>query len=171
MEKSKAGLSAFSALSGRAKAAIFTAAALLIVLVVALIVSNGMRANMQREYTSVRQQTGEALYSNLYILTQTFDMTTVPGADVQNAILPQMKQYFNASITLNSLLKQAYGAKYAVLSDSDINDVNAAFAVYDAAFANGTSTDLAQSDMQLCMGRIRELLSSRFGEGGLKPSR
>ena len=61
--------------------------------------------------------------------------------------------------------------RYAVLSDSDINDVNAAFAVYDAAFANGTSTDLAQSDMQLCMGRIRELLSSRFGEGGLKPSR
>lgn len=171
MEKSKTGLRAISALSGRAKAVLAALVILLAVLIAALCISNGMRARMQREYTAVRNQIGEALYSNLYILMQTFDMTGVPNADVQNAILPQMKNYFTASTTLNSLLGQAYGSKYTVLTDADINDVNNAFAAYETAYRNGTSTDLAQSDMQLCMGRIKELLNSRFSEGGLKPAR
>lgn len=171
MEKTKSDLRALSALSGRAKAVLFAGVALLIVLVIALCISNGMRSNMQREYTDVRNQTGEALYSNLYILMQTFDMTAVPGADAQNVILPQMKEYYTAATTLNALLGQVYGPKYAVLSDADIRDMDSAFAAYDAAFRNGGATDLAQSDMELCMGHVRELLNSRFSEGALKPAR
>lgn len=171
MEKAKAGWRAFAALGGRAKAACFAAALVIVVLVIALCVSNGARVNMQRDYTAVRNRTGEALYSNLYILMQTFDMTGVPGADVQNAILPQMREYFTSAVALNGLLRDAYGAKYAVLSDADINDMNNAFSAYETALKNGASTDLAQSDMQLCMGRVKELLNSRFSEGALKPAR
>lgn len=171
MEKTKAGLRAFSTLNTRIKAVLLAAVVLLIVLIVALCISNGMRANIQRDYAAVRNKMGEALYSNLYILKQSFDMTSVPNADVPNAILPQMKEYFIASVTLNNLLGQTYGPKYVVMSDSDVNDITNAFAAYETAFRDNTSTDLAASNMRQCMDRIRELLSSRFSEGELKPSR
>ena len=130
-----------------------------------------MRANIQRDYTAARDQAGEALYSNLYMLMQTFDMTSVPNADVQNAVLPQMREYFTASVTLNSLLGQTYGPKYSVLTDSDVNDITNAFAAYDTAYRSGASADLAQSNMRLCMDRVRELLDSRYSGGTLRPAR
>ena len=171
MEKGKSVTAAFSALSTRAKAVLLAAAILLVVLAAALCISSSMRTNIQHDYTAVRNKTGEALYSNLSMLAQTFDMTAVPGADVQSAILPQMKEYFIASKTLNGLLAQAYGPKYAVLSDGDIDSLTGAFAAYDAALRNGSPTDLALSDLQLWMDRIRELLSSRFSQGSLKAAR
>ena len=105
MENVRAGVRAFSALSIRRKAVVVACVALIVALIVALCISINMRANIQREYTQARNRTGEALYSNLYILRQTFDMTAVPNTDVENAILPQMRDYFMASVTLNNLLK------------------------------------------------------------------
>ena len=73
--------------------------------------------------------------------------------------------------TLNNLIGQTYGSRYAVLSESDINDLTSAFTSYEAAYKNNTSTDLAQSNMQLCMDRIKELLNSRYSQGVLKAGR
>ena len=171
MENMKADLRAFSALSARRKAIVIAALALLVTLLVALCISINMRANMQRQYVTARNQAGEALYSNLYILTQTFDMTGVPNADVQNVILPQMRDYYVASITLNNLLAQVYGPRYAVLTEADINDLTGAFTGYETAYANNTSTDLAQSNMQQCMTRVKELLNTRYSQGVLKAGR
>lgn len=171
MENVKAGIRAFSALSVRKKAIVCAGVVLLLALIIALCISINMRANIQSEYTQARNMAGEALYSNLYILMQTFDMTAVPNTDVQNAILPQMRDYFMASVTLNNLLKQTYGAKYAVLTESDVNDMTNAFTAYETAFRNNTSTDLAQSNMRLCMDRVKELLNSRYSQGVLKAGR
>ncbi len=171
MENVRAGVRAFSALSMRRKAIVVACAALILALIVALCISINMRANIQREYTQARNKTGEALYSNLYILMQTFDMTAVPNADVQNAILPQMRDYFMASVTLNNLLKQVYGPRYAVLTEADVNDMTSAFTGYDAAYRNNTPTDLAQSNMRLCMERVKELLNTRYSQGVLKAGR
>ena len=171
MENVKAGIRAFSALSLRRKAVVCAALLVVAALVAALCISINMRSNIQRKYTTARNLTGEALYSNLYILMQTFDMTSVPNADVENAILPQMRDYFMASVTLNNLLAQTYGAKYKVLSEGDVNDITSAFTAYETAFRNNTPTDLAQSNMQMCMERIRDLLTSRYSQGVLRPSR
>ena len=167
----KAGIRAFSSLSTRRKAVVLTCLALIIVLIAALCISINMRSNIQRKYTAARNRTGEALYSNLYILMQTFDMTTVPNADIRNAILPQMRDYYVASITLNNLLAQTYGARYAVLTESDITSLTDAFTGYEAAYINNTSTDLARSNMQLCMDRVKELLNTRYSQGVLKAAR
>ena len=171
MENVRAGIRAFSSLSARRKAVVVTGICLIVILFVGLCISIGMRANIQSQYTAARNQAGEALYSNLYILMQTFDMTLVPNADVKNAILPQMRDYYVASVTLNSLLSQIYGPRYAVLTDADIKDLTSAFNGYESAYATNTSTDLAQANMQLCMNRIKELLSSRYSQGVLKPAR
>ena len=137
MENVKAGLRGFSALSARKKAIVLAGCALVLALIIALCISINMRSNIQKEYTAARNRTGEALYSNLYILKQSFDMTAVPNADVPNVILPQMKEYFIASVTLNNLLGQTYGPKYVVMSDSDVNDITNAFAAYEMDFERG----------------------------------
>ena len=171
MENVRAGIRAFSAMSARRKAVVCTCAVLLVVLLAALCISINMRANIQRQYVDARNKAGEALYSNLYILMQTFDMTSVPNTDVKNAILPQMRDYYIASVTLNNLLGQTYGSRYAVLTEADINNLTSAFTGYEAAYRNNTSTDLAQSNMQLCMDRVRELLNTRYSQGVLKAGR
>lgn len=171
MEHVRAGIRAFSGLSARRKAVVVASVCLIAALVAALCISIGIRSNMQRKYTAARNQAGEALYSNLYILMQTFDMTGVPNADVQNVILPQMRDYYMASITLNTLLSKTYGPRYAVLGEADLNNLNSAFTAYEKAFASNSPTDLAQADMRACMTRIRELLSARYSQGVLKAAR
>lgn len=171
MERIKAYQRAFLGLSPRRKTVVCIALALILALTAALCITINMRANIQREYSQVRGQIGEALYSNLYMLMQTFDMTQVPNANTESVIIPQMREYFVASTTLNDLVKRALGQRYAVLTDSDIKSINSAFSAYNTALASGSSTDLAQADMKNCMTRVRELLTSRFSEGMLKAAR
>ena len=171
MEQVKEEMRAVSPIGTRRKAIAIAALAVIVALLVALCISIGMRSNIQRQYVAARNQAGEALYSNLYILMQTFDMTAVPNTDVRGVILPQMRDYYIASITLNNLLSKTYGPRYAVLSEADINNLTSAFTGYEAAYTNNTSTDLAQSNMQLCMDRIKELLNSRYSQGVLKAGR
>ena len=125
----------------------------------------------QQEYTEVRDSMGEALYSNLYMLTQTFDMTAVPNADVKNSVIPQMRNYFTAATTLNEQLVNNFGAHYQVLSDADISNIRTSFNAYDAAFRSDAPTDLAQADMATCMQTVRDLLNSRYSEGRLRATR
>lgn len=171
MEKLKAQLPTFSALNHREKGMLCVIAALLIAVIAITCISINIRVNMQNEYAALRKKISEALYSNMNMLTQTFDMTAVPNADVKNAILPQMKNYFAASVALNELIANAFGPRYQVLSDGDISALRTAFGSYDAAFRSDAPSDLAQADMQSCMNRVRELLNSRFSDGSLKAAR
>ena len=119
MESLKSEIRGFSGLDARKKVIVIVTLAAILALIIALCISIGIRANIQREYTAARNQAGAALYDNLFILMQTFDSTAVPNIDVRNAILPQMRNYYIASITLNNLLGQTYGARYAVLNEAD----------------------------------------------------
>ena len=171
MEKLRAHMPAISELNRREKALLSLCAALLAAILVITCISINIRSNMQREYSAVRNQVGSSLYSNLYMLTQTFDMTSVPNADIKNAVIPQMKNYFIASATLNDLLVSIYGQRYQVLSEGDVSTLRSAFSAYDAAFRSDAPTDLVQADMQLCMERVKELLNTRYSEGILRPAR
>ena len=171
MQKIKANLPAFSQLTRRERVLVGIAAALVVALIIITCISINIRVNMQREYTTVRSQIGETLYSDLYMLTQTFDMTSVPNADIKNAIIPQMKNYYIASTTLNDALANSFGPRYRLLTEADVSALKAAFNAYDTAFRNDAPTDLAQADMQACMTRVKELLVSRYSEGILRASR
>ncbi|MBR1560172.1 MAG: hypothetical protein IJ646_08030 [Clostridia bacterium] len=171
MEKLKTRLPSLSQLNHREKALLCVIIGLIVAIVVVTCISINIRVNMQREYTGVRDKLGESLYSNLYMLTQTFDMTSVPNADVKNSIIPQMKNYFIAATTLNEAVVNNYGQRYQVLTDADVSTLRTTFNAYDAAFRSDAPTDLAQADMQGCMDRVKELLSSRYSEGILRASR
>lgn len=171
MREKLAALRAFVLVEKHRRILEIAALALIVALIVALCVSMNMRANMQRRYADVRDRMGASMYSNLNLMAQTFDMAGVPTADVQNAILPQMKELFYGAVSLNQMLSEAYSDKYALLSGSDIASIESAFSAYDEAYRTEGSTDLAQSDMQACVARVRELLSTRYVSGTLKPTR
>ena len=99
-------------------------------------------------------------------ITYDFFCSTTPADS-----LPQMEELFHSAVALNDLLGEAYSPKYKVLSDSDVSTVRSAFTAYESAFKDGTSTDLAQSNMKSAMSRVRELLDSRYASGVLRPLR
>lgn len=171
MEKIKARLPEFSDLTRLEKGLLGVIAALLVAVIVITCISINIRVNMQRDNDAVRARVSEALYSNLNMLTQTFDMTSVPNADVKNSIIPQMKNYFVAATTLNELMGNCFGSRYMVLNDADVSALRTAFSSYDAAFRSDAPTDLAQADMQACITRVRSLLTSRFNDGYLRAAR
>lgn len=140
----------------------------LVVLVILLCITIGMRSNIQSEYANARNEIGEEAYTELYMLCQTFDQVTVPGQDVQNVVIPTMAEYYLAAQTLNTALRNAFGERYAVLSAENIAALDSAFEAYDAAFRAGKSTDSAQSDMGSCMDMIRLILDARFRDGTLR---
>ena len=170
MQKTKAKMPSLRRLTRR-QALVCGGIALLAVLILLLCLSINMRSHIQNDYARVRNEFGESLYSNMYMMMQTFDMSNVPNADMENAILPQMKEYYNASTALNEAILKAYGEKYRVLSTENIAAIDKAFEAYESAFRDGGATDLAKANMQSCMETVRGLLSSRFSEGVLKSLR
>ena len=68
MESLKSEIRGFSGLDARKKVIVIVALAAILALIIALCISIGIRANIQREYTAARNKTGAALYDNLFIL-------------------------------------------------------------------------------------------------------
>lgn len=142
--------------------------AVVIILLITLCITTVMRSHIQSEYTTARNEIGEELYTQLYMLCQTFDQVTLPGQDLQNAVIPKMKEYYLAAQALDNALYNAFGARYSVLSQETLSAMDQAFEAYDAAFKGGKTTEEAQSAMQSCMNAIRSTLDARYLDGILK---
>ena len=140
----------------------------LIILIAALCITGASKSNIREKYTAARNEIGEQLYTEIYMLCQTFDQVTVPGAEVQDVIIPDMHEYFLSAVTLNEALSLGFGERYAVLTYDVITSLEAAFEAYDDAFRTGQPTDDAQAAMQLCVENLRSLLSSRYPQGILQ---
>ena len=149
-------------------AVVLAGCAAIIVLLVTLCITMVMRSHIQSEYTSARNEIGEEMYAQLYMLCQTFDQVTVQGQDVQNVVIPTMEDYYLAARTLNDALANAFGQRYSILAQENISALDSAFEAYEAAFRGGKTTQEAQSSMQSCMDMIRMLLSTRYRDGVLK---
>lgn len=151
------------------KAAVGGVCALVVLLVILLCISMGMRSNIQTQYASARAEIGEMAYTELYMLCQTFDQVNIPGVDVQDGLIPDMKEYYLAAQTLNDVLIQCFGEKYGVLTADGVASIDAAFEAYDAAFRAGKTTDEAQTAMQGCVDMVHAVLAERFNDGSLLP--
>jgi len=152
------------------KAGVWIGYAAAAVLLVILCITVVMRSNIQSQYTQARSETGEELYTQLYMLCQTYDQLSVPGQDIENVVIPLMEDYFLAAQTVNDVMGNAFGQRYSVLSQDDIAALNSAFEAFDAAFRGGKTTEEAQSAMHSCMDMIRMLLDSRFRDGVIQPA-
>ena len=151
------------------KVGVLAVGILVAVLIALLCISVSMRSHIQNEYASAREETGELAYTELYMLCQTFDQVTVPGVDIQDGLIPDMQEYYLAAKTLNNVLAQAFGEKYVVLTQENINALDAAFEAYEMAFRTGKTTEDAQAAMQGCVDMVRGILVERFNDGTLRP--
>ena len=148
-------------------AAIAVAAAVLI----GLCITASNYRYIQRRYTSARNQLGEAVYQNLFMMIHRGEELTLTGTDVQGAVLPAMEEYFAVGSALNESLREAFGARYAVLSVDQTAALRSAFEAYEAAFKGGLATDAAQADLLAALAQVEQTLNERYDEKGkLKPA-
>jgi len=143
------------------------AAVLAAVIVISLCISISACRNMQQRYTTARNRNGEAIYQNLYMLLRKNEETALAGADIEDSILPAMREYFLAARALNETMGDAYGARYSVLTPDQVNALESAFAGYDAAFKGGKSTTDAQNKMNAALQPIETILLERYDSDGL----
>ena len=139
--------------------------AVIVLLVIMLCINISLKTNIQNAYTKVRAELSDSIYTELYMMCQTFDQVSVPGVDVQYDLLPSMKDCFLAAKTLNTALGNSFGEKYSVLTGEDETAVESAFDAYDTAFKSGKSTDEAQATMLACVQQIRTILDTKYSGG------
>ena len=148
-------------------AAILAAAGILIW----LCISTSNYRNIQRRYTTARNQLGEAVYQNLFMMLHRGDELTLTGTDVQGTVLPAMKEYFSIASAMDALLQETYGSRYAVLTAEQTEALRSAYLEYDAAFKGGRDTDQAYASLTAALAQTEAALTERFDEKGrVKPA-
>jgi len=155
----------------RKTACTYIAGFLGVLLLIAICISTYNAANIQNEYSSARNEIGDALYSNLSMMIIAYENAGKPGADVEGSILPTMRNYYLAAVALNDAIAHSFGEEYRLLSDGDVAALDAAFTLYDTAFSTGSQTDSAQAHMSDCLVSLQSILSTRFNaQGDLLPN-
>ncbi len=142
----------------------------ILVLVIVVCISSIMRTNMQRKYTAGRHEMQEQLYLHLREMTELFTHIDDPDVDVQHKLIPYMRSSYTAAVSLNTALRDGYGKRSALLSDDQVEALDAAFDEYSAAYRGGGPTGLAEADMRECMAGIQPIVDERFAEPTVDPN-
>ena len=121
-----------------------------------------MHSNIQNKYSNAAAQMEEQVYQNLSAMTQLFSHVNDENVDVQNKLIPALKEQYASAASLNAALVSGYGSRYAVLSEEQTQAFEAVFAEYAAAYKEGSATGLAQADMEACIAQIQEMVSDRY---------
>ena len=142
------------------------AAAVVLALIIALVIVSCSRAGLSKEYEAARNEFGFDLYSNISAMISKYDEASLIGADLQENIIPSMKQSYILARSIDDSIAEAFGAQYLVLNESIRGSLDSAFEKFDTAFSTGMATDDAQASMSSCISTLRELLSTRFNDDG-----
>ena len=108
-------------------------------------------------------KTREALTASI----QYDSMARKNNTAIAEDILPGMQQHMYAARTLNTLLTESFGEKYAVLTPELYSSFEEAVAAYEKQISMGQSTADAAERMTRCMTGIETALNDRFGKDGL----
>ena len=133
-------------------------AALLIALCITII----MQSNIQRKYAGTAEQMEEQIYQNLINMTKLFAHIEDENVDVQNKLIPALKEEYASAESLNEALIAGYGAERAVLDAEQLQAFETAFGEYAAAYKEGAATGLAQADMEACIADAQRMIDARY---------
>lgn len=139
---------------------------LAVLLIMTICIFSASLSNMQDAYSSSRNELGERIYSNLYMMYSSYQGALQPGANVQDDILPRMQKYYTAAQTLDDAMAGCFGETYRVLTSTVKSSLNDAFDAYSGAYRMGKSTATAESSMNACMNSLESLLLTRFNAQG-----
>ena len=169
MQANKAKKPFFKQMSAEAKIALISMAVAVLLLAAVCIISI-MRTNIQRRYEGARNEIGIEMYNQMYMVVQTFDQFDVPGQDVQYDLLPSLRQYYLAGMTLNEALSGAFGSGYTLIDAETNAAMESAFDAYETAYRTGRDTLQAETALSAAVDRIRSLLGSRYRGDVLIPA-
>ena len=131
-------------------------------LLAALCITIIMQSNIQSKYTNAAEQMQEQIYQNLSSMTELFAHVGDENVDVQNKLIPALKEQYASAASLNEALVSGYGKRFAVLSEEQTQAFDTAFSEYAAAYKEGRATGLAQADMEACIAQIQEIVDARY---------
>lgn len=132
-------------------------AALVLALLICLCISNGMRTNIQKKYSSAMEQLQVHAYRNMTSMTELFARIEDPNVDVRYKLLPTLKSHYRAVAAINSAL--VAGEADALLSEEQFAAFDAAFEQYDEAYRQGSATGLARADLAVCMEDVQKMVT------------
>ena len=141
--------------------------AVCVILLIVCCAVGSSAASTRSAYNGVRKSIGQETYNSIYLFCQTFDQVNVPSIDVENYLIPQMKEYYTEAKIRSEILEESFGSSWRVLEPAMITNLDNAFSLYDTAFQNDQSTDEAKSAMTSCVSALRTLMDSRFSGGNL----
>ncbi|MDD7413559.1 MAG: hypothetical protein SOT76_04555 [Eubacteriales bacterium] len=143
---------------------IAAACVLLFVAIFALV----SRGNALRRLDKTREALTASIQDNMnQVLNQYDSMARKNNTAIAEDILPGMQQHMYAARTLNTLLTESFGEKYAVLTPELYSSFEEAVAAYEKQISMGQSTADAAERMTRCMTGIETALNDRFGKDGL----
>lgn len=149
----------------------YAAVALLVLLAGALIVVSVLRGRAQGQLALGRQQLATQIQSNLGQATRAFERMSLPGADVQGDILPEMKLRLFAAGELNEVMIETYGPQSSMIDQDIFGQIDLAIAQITRNIAEGTSPRLAQDTLSSYMAQMEADLNARFAGSELLMSR
>lgn len=143
-------------------AAVAILAVMLAALLIWACISTSNASNMRKKYTASLSIVGEELYGAMYMMALEYEDASLAGAEVEDVIIPSMKEYYTRSLALNSALARAYGERYLVMDEALISQLDQAFGAYDDAFTTGQSTDGAAELMTSALSNVQTALAEHY---------
>lgn len=134
------------------------ALALVLILMIALCISIGMRAHIQKKYSVSIGQMQVHAYQNMTAMTDLFARIDDPNVDVRYKLLPMFKGHFSAVTAINSALA-ACDEDLSLLSAEQIAAFESALEDYDEAYRTGCATGLAKANLGVCMEDVQTMVT------------
>lgn len=132
----------------------------LLILVLCIVII--MHTNIQRKYADAAERMQEQAYQNLANMTQLFAHVKDENVDVQNKLIPALKEQYASVASLNEALISGYGRNRAVLTEEQTQAFDAAFGEYVEAYKEGGATGLAEADMAACIADAQAMIDKRY---------
>lgn len=142
--------------------AIAAMAVTLVALLIWACISTSNASNMREKYALARRSIGEELYGAMYMMALEYEGASLAGAEVEDVIIPAMKDYYTRALALNNALARAYGNAWLVMDDALTGQLDQAFTAYDDAFTTGQSTDGAAELMTAALSGVQGALSEHY---------
>lgn len=140
----------------------FIVAGIVVALTVALVVVTNSGKNTGVLLRQSEESLISSVYASITSLERSYEAMSLPGADVENDILPKMRLNLNAAKTVNKILVDVYGDDRAVLSDDMFTQIDESISYMESVIEMGKSQDDAKTQMGQCMEKVQIAMMQRF---------
>lgn len=115
---------------------------------------------------NARRSISSALMTSLNRCARIGLKMTYAGADIKNALLPDLKMCFFAVENMNQALKDGFGDAYMPVSEQLIHRIGNDIACLEDAYRSGDDARGAEESLALHVLELNSVLKSRFDGNG-----